>query len=174
MTQGLTTTNNSLAISEGNNASLIQIRLNPEKYPHFCKIQTETKYQMLRMILLNCYKLRHANDLSYIDSDCSILMKKIDAHRDYRELTIQEIQAALTNGATGDYGECYSMTVEFCLKCLGRYINDNESSYLEAKRIRLGQNKQKDEVLQNTINALAASMARANRERMEQEKKERK
>jgi len=171
MTKELTTINNAIAVSEGNNESLIKIRLHPEKYPHFCKISAEQKYQMLRLALLNCYKLRHANDLSYIDSDCAILMRKIDAHRDYRELTMQEISAALTNGATGDYGECYSMTVEFCLKCLARYIRDNESSYLEAKRIRLNQNNNMDEARKRVLEMYAASMARAARERLEAEKK---
>lgn len=167
MTQDLTIQQAKPLPSISNDESHVNIRLHPEIYLHFWKHPEEKRLQSLKLILLSCYAIKHQTDTSFIVADASILDQLIMQHKQYRELTLNEINKALTNGAGGLYGKGY-LTPEECIGWLGRFIQENENIYLEAKRRR---NKaQVDAGIEEIKKRYAYMMAKTQKERQEKEK----
>lgn len=142
---------------------LVAVRTDRERYPWFCDLPYETRLKNIKIILVACYKLKHFKDLDYIDSDASVLERKISAHRNFRAMTCREIYTALANGATGDYGECRSLTVEFCMNSLLQYARRNAETY---RALNEAPAKPMDPQLQGLFESGAKMFLQANAERM--------
>lgn len=148
---------------------IVAVQLNREKYPRYREIEAMLRYKTTWALLLNCSKLCHMSDLGFLKTDASELDRRIACHPQFGGLTVPEIRAALTNGACGDYGDFLSVTIKVCLNWLGAFIRENESAYREAVRRREMADRKSydDQILENVKRKLAASMARASRERMQ-------
>lgn len=151
--------------------ALIEIRNNPEKYPHFYSFSEKDKLTRLQAIMAKCYQARHIKDLSFIGPDSVDLMEQIDKDRRFCDMSFEEIKTAFKNGAFERYGECYGLTVAFFIKCLNSYIEENRQNYIEAEKQKEMKAKREYEamMLKNTRLKLEASKRRAAIERAAKE-----
>lgn len=159
----LTTTTTATLPMLSTKEELVAVRTDRKRYPWFCETPADMRLKNLKIILVACYQLKHFTSLDFIDGDAVVLDRKIMAHRNFRAMTFREIYTALANGATGDYGECKSITVEFCMNCLLQYARRNADTY---RALNEPPTAKVDSRLNVMLEAGARTMLKANTERM--------
>lgn len=111
-------------------ATLIDIRRDRQRYPHFCDYPPMGRLQWLKLQMARVYQIRHqVVDAEVLRIDAELLHEEMENDASFKQLTLIEIENAFKNGAKGQYGPTYGLTIETFLDYLWGFVNDNKSTY---------------------------------------------
>ncbi len=106
--------------------SLMQIRTDTERFPHFATVPQTARIKWLATEILRLHRLKHIDsDAKEVMIDAGALERMMMMHPVISDLTQPEIVSAFRNGLFGLYGEYYGINSVSMYNFLLSFINSD-------------------------------------------------